>query len=232
VNNYKNQSIRFIAISLVALSSLLATAPSLAKTQYVSDELKVPLRSGSSDEHRILKFIRSGTALTILDVAGDYTQVKTSEGKKGWVLTKHVMDMPSGRDRLVSVNEKLEKSKQKIKKLEDTIAELKSGVSQLKNEKGLLQSERTNLTNSLDDMRITAASPLAMSKKNKQLMKELEKLNANEAMLEKDNQQLRSNVTQEWFLIGGAVTIGSLILGILLTRINWRRKRDSWGDSF
>jgi SH3 domain protein len=39
-------------------------------------------------------------------------------------------------------------------------------------------------------------------------------------------------VTQEWFIIGGGVSIGSLILGIILTRINWRRKRDSWGDSF
>jgi len=232
VINYKNQSIRFFSVSLITLAALLVTIPSFAKTQYVSDELKVPLRSGSSDEHRILKFITSGTALTILDISGDYTQVKTSGGKKGWVLTKHTMDVPSGRDRIVSVNEKLEKSKQKSNKLQSEITELKSEIRQLRHEKGLLQSEQTNLSNSLDDLKITAASPLAMSKKNKQLKKELEKIYANEAMLEKDNQQLRSNVTQEWFLIGGAVTIGSLILGILLTRINWRRKRDSWGDSF
>ena len=230
--NNTNQSIRFFSVSLIALAALLITIPSFAKTQYVSDELKVPLRSGSSDEHRILKFIASGTALTVLDVSGDYTQVKTSAGKKGWVLTKHTMDVPSGRDRIVSVNEKLEKSKQTTKELQSTITELKTKINQITHEKGLLQSEQTNLSNSLDDLKITAANPLAMSKKNKQLKKELEKVYANESMLEKDNQQLRSNVTQEWFLIGGAVTIGSLILGILLTRINWRRKRDSWGDSF
>ena len=116
--------------------------------------------------------------------------------------------------------------------MQSEITELKEKINGLTHEKGLLQSEQTNLSNSLDDLKITAANPLAMSKKNKQLKKELEKVYANESMLEKDNQQLRSNVTQEWFLIGGAVTIGSLILGILLTRINWRRKRDSWGDSF
>ncbi len=230
--NNTNQSIRFFSVSLIALAALLITIPSFAKTQYVSDELKVPLRSGSSDEHRILKFIASGTALTVLDVSGDYTQVKTSGGKKGWVLTKHTMNVPSGRDRIVSMNEKLEKSKQTTKKLQSEITELKTKIKQLSDEKGLLRSEQTNLSNSLDDLKITAANPLAMSKKNKQLKKELEKVYANETMLEKDNQQLRSNVTQEWFLIGGAVTIGSLILGILLTRINWRRKRDSWGDSF
>ena len=113
--NNTNQSIRFFSVSLIALAALLITIPSFAKTQYVSDELKVPLRSGSSDEHRILKFIASGTALTVLDVSGDYTQIKTSGGKKGWVLTKHTMDMPSGRDRIVSVNEKLENRNRNLK---------------------------------------------------------------------------------------------------------------------
>lgn len=230
--NYRNQSIRFISISMIALASLLAAMPSSAKTQYVSDELKVPLRSGSSDEHRILKFISSGAALKILDRSGGFTQVKTDGGMKGWVLTKHVMDVPSGRDRIISVNKKLEKSKLETRKLQSTIAELKSEINQLKHEKGLLKTEQTNLSNTLDDLKITASSPMAISKKNKQLKKELEKVSANESMLEKDNQQLRSNVTQEWFLIGGAVTISSLILGVLLTRINWRRKRDSWGDGF
>ena len=88
------------------------------------------------------------------------------------------------------------------------------------------------MSNSLEDLKITAANPVALSKKNKQLKKELGKARANESMLDKDNQQLRSNVTQEWFVIGGAVSIGSLILGLIITRINWRKKRDSWGDSF
>ncbi|MCK4705066.1 MAG: hypothetical protein KAT90_06270, partial [Gammaproteobacteria bacterium] len=77
-----------------------------------------------------------------------------------------------------------------------------------------------------------AANPLSLSKKNKQLKKDLSKAEATSAKLDKDNQQLRSNVAQEWFMIGGAVSIGSLIVGLILTRINWTRKRDSWGDSF
>ena len=228
--NNQNQPIRFFTICIIALVSMLVASPSFAKTRYVSDELKVPLRSGSSDSHRILRFVNSGTALTLLDSSGDYVQVRTSEGKEGWMLNEHIMDVPSGRERLVLANKNLEKSKQENKKLNNVIAELKSEISQLNNEKESLQGERTNLSNSLDDLKITAARPLAMSKKNKELKKELEKVYANEAMLEKDNQQLRSNVTQEWFLIGGGVALSSLILGIILTRINWRRKKDSWGD--
>ena len=208
--------------------------PVLAKTVYVSDELNVPMRSGATNGHRIVKFLKSGTALTVLGASDDdkFTEVEVSGGKTGWVATKDIMDIPSARDRLVSVNKKLAKVRSENKELKSSISELKSEIRQLKNEKAELQNERTNLSNSLEDLKITASNPVALSKKNKQLKKELDKALANAEMLDKDNQTLRSNVAQEWFMIGGAVSIGSLILGLILTRINWRKKRDSWGDSF
>ena len=227
-----SQIVHLLILSAFILSLMVISPLAHAKTVYVSDQLKIPLRSGASNGHRIIKFLGSGTRLTVVDTDGDFTEVEASGGKSGWVLTKDIMDIASGRDRLVVVNKKLSESRAQAKELKSAVAELKSEIRQLKNEKGTLQNERTNLSNSLDDLKITAANPVALSKKNKQLKKELEKANANVAMLDKDNQQLRSNVMQEWFVIGGAVAIGSLILGIILTRINWRRKRDSWGDSF
>ena len=228
----KFQSMHFLL--LTALIAFTATMSSSVNAQagYVSDQLKVPMRTGASNGHRIMKFLKSGTALTIIGTDGEFTEVKAGGDKTGWLLTKDIMPIPSGRARLVTVNERLIDSKLEVKKLKSALSELKTEIRVLKNEKGSLQSERTNLSNSLDDLKITAANPVALSKKNKQLKKELGKVRANEAMLDKDNQQLRSNVTQEWFIIGGAVSIGSLILGLIITRINWRKKRDSWGDSF
>ncbi len=233
--NIKAQSIRYLALFALFLLSVVINMPAqAAATRYVSDELKIPLRSGASEGHRIVKFIRSGAALTVLETSedGKYIHVETGDDKSGWVLNKDTMNVPSGRDRLAAANKQHAKSNQQMKQLNSIIAELKSEIGRLKNEKGALQNERTNLSNSLEDLKITTANPQALSKKNKQLKKELTKVRKNESMLEEDNQQLRSNVTQEWFLIGAAVSIGSLVLGLILTRINWRRKRDSWGDSF
>ena len=228
----KFQPVHFVLlVAFIAFSATMSSSV-YAQTGYVSDQLKIPMRSGSSGGHRIMKFLKSGTALTIIGTEGDYTEVKAGEDKTGWLLTKDIMSIPSGRDRLVTVNERLIDSKLEIKKLKSSLSELKKEIRSLKNETGSLQSERTNLSNSLEDLKITAANPVALSKKNKQLKKELGKVRANESMLDKDNQKLRSNVMQEWFVIGGAVSIGSLILGLILTRINWRKKRDSWGDSF
>lgn len=228
------QSIRSLVLSFVVVFVATLSVSAHAKTGYVSDELKIPMRSGASNGHRIIKFLRSGTAFTVVETSedGQFTQIEIPGGKSGWIATENMMDIPSGRDRLVSVNKKLTTVREENKDLKNTIAGLRSEIKQLKKEKGTLQNERTNLSNSLDDLKITAANPLSLSKKNKQLKKDLEKALDRAAMLDKDNQQLRSNVAQEWFMIGGAVSIGSLILGLILTRINWRRKRDSWGDSF
>lgn len=222
----------YLVLPSVVLFSVLTSGAASAETGYVSDQLKVPLRSGASSGHRIIKFLKSGVSFNVIDTDGDYSEVEMNGDKTGWVLTKNVMSIPSARDRLVAANAKVTKSKAEIKGLKSSLNKLKSEIKKLKNDKNSLQSERTNLSNSLDDLKITAANPVALSKKNKLLKKELTKAHANESMLDKDNQQLRSNVTQEWFVIGGAVSIGSLIFGVLLTRINWRRKRDSWGDNF
>lgn len=232
--NRKNQSMHFLMLLVLIVILAAISAPAQAKTAYISDEVKVVMRSGASNEHRILKFLRSGTAFTVLGTSDDekFIEIELLDGKTGWVATENVMDIPSARERLVSANNKLSQVRQENKDLKNTIAKLRAEGKQLKSEVNTLQNERTKLSNSLDDLKITAANPLALSKKNTQLKNDLSKAEANAAKLDKDNQQLRSNVAQEWFMIGGAVSLGSLIIGLILTRINWKRKRESWGDSY
>lgn len=228
-----NKVFSFRAMLMVVL--LLGTSmQAQALTRYVSDELKIPMRSGASNQHRIIKFLISGTPVTVLEASEDnkFTRVELSGGKSGWVLSEDLQDIPSGRARLVSANKKLDKLREENSKLKTSIKDLKAEVRQLKKENKALQNERTNLSNAMEDLKITAANPLSLAKKNKQLKKELDKVRKHESMLEDENQRLRSSQAQEWFLIGGGVAIGSLILGLIITRINWRRKRNSWGDSF
>lgn len=225
---------RFIVLSSLLLSGTFFSQSILAETAYVSDELTIPVRSGASNQHRIIKFISSGTRVTILSQSDDdkYVNIDLGNEKNGWVLKEKLMSIPSGRDRLVVANKKLTESRAEVKELKSSVNALKTELKSLKSEKNSLLNERTNLSNSLEDLKITAANPLTLAKKNKTLQRDLEQAHENEAALEKENQQLRSNVSQEWFIIGGGVAIGSLILGLLITRINWRRKRDTWGDSF
>ena len=230
----KERPMYSLVLSLLIVVLVTVSAPAQAKTAYISDELKVAMRSGASSGHRIIKFLVSGTAFTVLGSSDDekFIEIELSDGSTGWVATENVMDAPSARERLVSANEKLNQAKQENKDLKNTIAELRAEAKQLNSEINTLQNERTKLSNLLEDLKITAANPMALRQENMQLKESLSKAEAIAEELDKDNQQLRSNVAQEWFMIGGAVSLGSLIFGLILTRINWKRKRESWGDSF
>ena len=224
------------SLMLSVLIVILATisAPAQAKTAYISDEVKIAMRSGASNAHRIQKFLASGTAFTVLGASDDekFIEIKLSDGTTGWVATENVMNIPSARERLISANNKLSQVRKENKELKDTIAKLRAEGKQLKSEVNTLQNERTKLSDSLDDLKTTAANPLALHQENLQLKEDLSKAEANAANLDKDNQQLRNNVAQEWFMIGGGVSLGSLILGLILTRINWTRKREGWGNGY
>jgi SH3 domain protein len=222
-------------LPVIVVSGIIASKPAVAESvAYISDKLSVPMRTGASNEHRIIKFLSSGAVMTVLEESEDglYKQVEVRGGQSGWVLADNIMDAPGGRTLLAAASKKLSASNQRVKELAVANAELKSENTELKNDIRVLQNERTSLNDSIDVLKVAAANPMAVSKKNKQLKSELEAAHANETMLEEDNKQLRANVTQQWFIIGGGVSIGSLLLGIILTRINWSRKRDTWGDSF
>ncbi len=56
INNRVSFSGNLVLSSLV-LFAVLASEPVYAQTGYVSDQLKVPMRSGASGGHRIMKFL-------------------------------------------------------------------------------------------------------------------------------------------------------------------------------
>ena len=51
---------------IVTLLLILCSAGAFAKTAYVTDELKITLRSGESSTHRILRMLPTGERLTVL----------------------------------------------------------------------------------------------------------------------------------------------------------------------
>lgn len=226
---------RYMLLSLLLSAGVLTGVAAEAGTvRYVSDQLTIPMRSGPTSQNRIIKFLPSGTMLTVLGTSddGNYLNIENQAGKQGWVEVKSLMDQPAARQRIVVVNKRLAQAYQAINQLKKNIVGLKQHQQQVDTQYKTLKSKKQSLQGKYDDLRVTASSSIILSRSNKQLQTELDQAQASESAMEKENQRLRDNVMQNWFLIGAGVSLGSLILGLLLTRINWKSKRNSWGDSF
>ena len=219
---------------IVSLLLLFISTPGFAETTlYVSDDLTIPMRSGTTNRHKILKFLDSGTAVKLLEKTDDesYARIQLDDGKEGWVKMEHLMNTPSARDRLVTTNQKLESRMDEIRSLKDTISDLKNQNSELEQARQKLQQQNSSLEQTLAELRRTAAQPIAIHEENKQLQTKIDELSETNQQLVAENANLNDNSLKEWFIIGAAVAIGSLILGLIIPNIRWRKK-DSWAGSF
>ena len=87
----------------------------------------------------------------------------------------------------------------------------------------------TNSDNELESLKVTAASTIDIEQQNQQLLSDLETLQAQVQQLSRENADLSDSTEIDWFVKGGGVSLIAFLVGILITRIRWR-KSDSWGS--
>jgi SH3 domain protein len=189
--------------------------PAQAELGYATDSLTVPILSGASPAYRILRMVPSGTPLEILEPSTKgYTKIKTPEGKVGWILSDHLMDQPSARDR--------------VKPLEARIAALAEENRSLRGQIETLNTTRNALSRcgeELAEIRRAASQTLAIEEENRKLQQEVEATHERQRHLELENTAMRDNSHRNWFITGASVALGGLLLGLVIPRLSWRRQR-------
>ncbi len=227
-----NKLIHIIRLLLLTSIFMLPAVQAWSETRYVSDELSIPMRTGASNKHRIVYFPKSGTPLTVKETSedGNYVLVTSPGGKEGWVEAQYLMNQASARDRIVSVSKKLEQSRALEKELKQQVKELNAENRELSEQVKQFQREIKSQESSMEKLKRISANPVALANKNKSLEDQLSKVTSTNKLLTEENEHLKDASTKDWFILGAAVSLGSLLFGLLITRINWKRKRHSWGD--
>ena len=219
------------AVLPVLLPALLASSVATAETKYITDQFEVTMRSGTSTANSIVRMLRSGQAVVVLeeDLASQYSLVETDDGKQGYVLTRFLMGEQAARARLAQLQARHEQLQQRMDEQAGEVAELNQALSQ---EKGDNQALKTTLRASeqeLSQIRQAAQDTLNILEQNKQLQTVVDELRQEKAELTEANAELSDSTRLDWFVRGGAVSLIAFVIGILVTRIRWK-KQDSWGS--
>ncbi|MCG5501182.1 TIGR04211 family SH3 domain-containing protein [Ectothiorhodospira lacustris] len=221
--------------SLILVILLLATAwPGLVQAQgtaYISDELSAHIRTGKTLQHRILQFLTSGTEVTVLQVDDDgYTLVRTANGTEGWIESRFLMNRPHARERLVQAERRIQQLDENRGEQGDRIRSLTAERDSETQRADGLAGRVAELERELETLREVAAEPLETARRNEALAQALSQEQSRVGALQDQNRALQENVRRDWFLVGAGVSVGSLLLGIILTRIRWRRRQSGWID--
>ena len=79
----------------IALGLCLITQVSWAEKVYVSDLLRITLRTGPSTQNRVISSLRSGQELEVLESKDEWSLVRLLEGEQehieGWVMTRFLI---------------------------------------------------------------------------------------------------------------------------------------------
>jgi SH3 domain protein len=204
----------------------------MAETRYVSDTLEITMRSGKGTSYGITRMLRSGTQVDVLetDKNSGYTHVRTKSGKDGWVLSRFLMKTPAARDRLATAEKKLAELEIENRKLETGMAAIKEEKDALSKNLGSLDSESRKVNQELAEIKHTASSALAIDSENKELKSRVVSLERQMQTLQQENEGLKDRTARDWFMVGAAVVLLGIIVGLIIPRIRWRKK-SSW-DTF
>jgi len=202
------------------------------ETQYISDMVLVPVRSGAGANYRIVnRGLPSGTALLVLGQSedGEWAEIETRGGTRGWIPTQYLQkDPPAGllindlrlelervrgeRDRVVS---QLNQSSSEASEADETIIELQS----------TLDSTQAELT----EVKRVSAAALDLDLLNQQLVAELESERSDADLLRLENVRLRERIANNQILDGALAVLLGVILAVVAPRLWPRKKRqDGW----
>jgi SH3 domain protein len=120
-----------IRIGLSGVFILAISGVVWAETMYVTDVLRLTLRTGQSTEHKIIAVIESGQEVEILESGEEWSSVRLTDGKEGWVLTRYLTPR--------------ETYNVKLKRLEDKHKNLRAQAASLLEENTKLNSENKKL---------------------------------------------------------------------------------------
>ncbi len=217
---------------LILLLLLCAAANLQAESRYVTDQFKVTLRSGESSSHKIIRMLPSGYQLELIssNAENGYSKVKTRDGTTGYILTRQLMKIPSARDRLVAAEAKLAELQEAPELLSAKLSKLQDAYKALESEHKKLQREREALDDELQAIKRTAANAVRISNERNELRKQVATLTREAEELKQTNRELGNDSAQRWFLIGGGVVVGGIILGLILPSLRVRKRKSSWGS--
>lgn len=213
------------------LSASIAGPVYAAEVKYITDEFEVTMRSGTSTSNSIVRMLGSGESVTVLeeDLVSKYSLVETEDNKKGYVLSRFLMEVPAARQSLQELRVRFDQQRARIDTQSSEIAELKQSLTQEKNDNQALKATLRASEQELAEVRNAARDTLNILEQNKTLQTVLDELRQEKEQLTKINAELNDSTKLDWFLRGGAVSLIAFVIGILVTRIRWK-KQDSWGS--
>jgi SH3 domain protein len=217
--------VRWLGILLLGLE-LVAQS----QTRYVTDRTIVELRRGPSTEYLILRNLEAGERVEVLEQNQDsgYSRVRVADqGTEGWILTRFLAVEPIARERLVVAERSLAAARERTAALEGQTAQLTRDLAATRGELEQARAGHGSVSKELADIRTASANVVEIRDQNARLEQRLAERDREVEQLTADNVRLAGRSNQNWFVVGAAVLLGGIVIGLVAPSLR-RKRRSDW----
>ncbi|MDP3429219.1 MAG: TIGR04211 family SH3 domain-containing protein, partial [Desulfomicrobium sp.] len=207
---------------LLTMAVLLVVSAAHAQPAYVTDVFEITLRSGPTNSNRILKMLRSSTPVEVLRSDKDWSLVR-AEGLEGWVLARYLTKTAPAAlqvERFAKENETLRaKMAEMTEKTSATTGENQALLDRLDR----AETELASLQQQYAELERGSKAYVDLKKAHEALIVlQAETAKLAEA-LEMKIKNLSGDTQFRWFLTGAGVVGASLLLGLVLGRLQRKK---------
>ena len=203
---------------LVGIFLTFFAAAGFAETMYVSDTLKVTVRSGPGTEYKILDIAESGDRVEILETGEDWTLVRLANGKEGYVTTRYLVPDPTYAIRFDQLQAKQKSLTQQAAALLEENTRLKEENKQLSSVLDETEKSLKKLDATYQELKAGSAEFLTLKTKYQKVSEQLAAQSQKASQLDKELSKVELNQYIKWFLAGSGVLLVGFIVGFSAKR--------------
>jgi SH3 domain protein len=195
-----------------------------AETMYVTDVLRLTLRTGQSTEHKIIAVIESGQEVEILESGEEWSSVRLTDGKEGWVLTRYLTPRETYNVKLKRLEDKHKNLRAQAASLLEENTKLNSENKKLKAASGQNEKALNRIQSDFESLKSESAEFIKLKTKYQKASKELNEKSQRLTDLEEQISRLELYHYIKWFLVGAGVLLLGFVIGFSTKR---QRRRAS-----
>lgn len=211
------------ASGVIGICIVLFSTAVLAETSYINDKMKITMRTGPANDRKIISLLSIGQKVEILEPGDEWTQIRLSNGKEGWVISRFLTDkMPSSIELGILKSKYHALTVQNASLLEENKT-LKTVNKQLGTELDDVKNRLQGLSKTYETLKNESTEFLDLQAKYKESTSKLVEQTTKVEKYEGELTKLLWNQNIKWFLSGAGV----LILGFIIGFSTKRQRRHS-----
>ncbi|WP_237260382.1 TIGR04211 family SH3 domain-containing protein [Thiomicrospira sp. S5] len=193
-----NSKMRPLLIAAGLSAALLYTGGAQAElqtgyTHYVTDSVEIPLRSQPGYKYKILRMVRSGAAVTILEVNEDgwAKLLYKHNGKEteGWMPSIVLQSQPIAKMQLQEKEKKIARIEKQLNQLNLEKETLQNRFSDTDNELKEVKQQNFELNKQLEEIEAISGQSIKLNEENQRMVQEIERLNNENAIMKEQIDQ-------------------------------------------